>query len=77
MPALFELAEGGILDEGAQVVEVENTQRLRDVQAGEEGGLISQGIGFVPPAGDDQSIDRVRLEVLAIDSQLVGSIAIG
>ena len=77
MPALFELAEGGILDEGAQVVEVENAQRLRDIQAGDEGGLIGQGIGFVAPASDDQGIDRVRFEVVAIDGQLVVSVAIG
>jgi hypothetical protein len=76
MPPLFEFAKGTVFNQGAQIVGIQDRQRLVHWQTGQKDGFIARTITLTLPLVDHKDIERVGLKILPQPLFLMGGIAI-
>src|SRR3990172_5549518 len=75
-PALFEFAKERVLDQAAQVIEVDDAQWGIHRQTGQEDDGFFMGIDFLVELGDDNGVDGIAFEISPVTLLLVLFIAI-
>ena len=75
-PPLLEFAKRGVLDQAAQVVEIQDCEGERDWQAGEEDFLLAASKHLALPAEDDQGTQGIAHEIFPIGPVGVRGLAV-
>ncbi len=75
-PTLLEFAEEGVLDQAAQVIQIDDRQRVIHRQTGKEDLGFVVGINLVIKLSDDNGVDGVAFEVSTIAELLMFLVAI-